>query len=38
MFYDLENKKVKNSDYNWVPSNVTIIDYVTRELAKMFFF
>ena len=32
MFYDLENKKVKNSNDNWVAPNATIIGDVT--LAK----
>ena len=31
MFYDLENKKVKNSNDNWVAPNATIIGDVTLE-------
>ena len=31
MFYDLENKKVKNSNNNWVAPNATIIGDVTLE-------
>ena len=31
MFYDLENKKVKNSGDNWVAPNATIIGDVTLE-------
>ena len=31
MFYDLENKKVKNSGNNWVAPNATIIGDVTLE-------
>ena len=31
MFYDLDNKKVKNSDENWVAPNATIIGNVTLE-------
>ena len=31
MFYDLENKKIKNSGYNWVAPNAVIIGDVTLE-------
>jgi carbonic anhydrase/acetyltransferase-like protein (isoleucine patch superfamily) len=31
MFYDLENKKVKNSNNNWVAPNATVIGDVTLE-------
>ena len=31
MFYDLENKKVKNSGNNWVAPNATVIGDVTLE-------
>tara|TARA_B110000305_G_scaffold207517_1_gene239079 strand:+ start:887 stop:1399 length:513 start_codon:yes stop_codon:yes gene_type:complete len=31
MFYDLENKKVKNAGENWVASNASIIGDVTLE-------
>ena len=31
MFYELENKKVKNSGDNWVASNATVIGDVTLE-------
>ena len=31
MFYDLENKKPKNSGENWVAPNATIIGDVTLE-------
>ena len=31
MFYDLENKKIKNVGENWVAPNATIIGDVTLE-------
>jgi carbonic anhydrase/acetyltransferase-like protein (isoleucine patch superfamily) len=31
MFYDLENKKIKNSGENWVAPNATIIGDVTLD-------
>ncbi len=31
MFYDLENKKPKNSGENWVAPNATVIGDVTLE-------
>ena len=38
MFYDLENKKPKNSGENWVAPNATIIGDVTLEKNTSFWF
>ena len=34
MFYDLENKKIKNSGNNWIAPNATIIGDVILEKNK----
>ena len=36
MFYDLEDKKVKNSGKNWSASNASIIGDVTLEKIPVF--
>jgi hypothetical protein len=36
MFYNLENKKVKNAGENWVASNESIIGGVTLEKSPAF--
>jgi len=38
MFYDLENKKIKNSGDNWVAPNATIIGDVTLEKNSSIWF
>ena len=38
MFYDLENKKIKNSGNNWVAPNATIIGDVTLETNSSIWF
>ena len=36
MFYDLKDKKPKNSGENWVAPNATIIGDVTLEKTQVF--
>jgi carbonic anhydrase/acetyltransferase-like protein (isoleucine patch superfamily) len=36
MFYDLENKKIKNSGDNWVAPTATIIGDVTLKKIQVF--